>query len=45
MSSQHHDLKLEIANSITHGIGIIFGIAALPVLSALAAKRIIISLW
>jgi hemolysin III len=39
MSSQHHDLRLEIANSITHGIGIIFGIAALPVLSALAAKK------
>ncbi|WP_407525349.1 hemolysin III family protein [Lacibacter sp. MH-610] len=39
MSSQHHDLKLEIANSITHGIGIIFGIAALPVLSALAATK------
>jgi hemolysin III len=39
MSSQHHDLRLEIANSITHGIGIIFGIAALPVLSALAANK------
>ena len=39
MSSQHHDLRLEIANSITHGIGIIFGIAALPVLSALAATK------
>ncbi len=39
MSSQHHDLKLEIANSITHGMGIIFGIAALPVLSALAATK------
>lgn len=33
------DLRLEIANSITHGIGIIFGIAALPVLSALAATK------
>ena len=39
MSTQHHDLRLEIANSITHGIGIIFGIAALPVLSALAANN------
>lgn len=39
MSTQHHDLRLEIANSITHGIGIIFGIAALPVLSALAATK------
>jgi hemolysin III len=39
MSTHHHDLKLEIANSITHGIGIIFGIAALPVLSALAANK------
>jgi hemolysin III len=39
MSSQQHDLRLEIANSISHGIGIIFGIAALPVLSALAANK------
>jgi hemolysin III len=39
MSSQHNDLRLEIANSISHGIGIIFGIAALPVLSALAANK------
>jgi hemolysin III len=39
MSTQQHDLRLEIANSITHGIGIIFGIAALPVLSALAARN------
>jgi hemolysin III len=39
MSTQHYDLRLEIANSITHGIGIIFGIAALPVLSALAATK------
>jgi hemolysin III len=39
MSTQHHDLRLEIANSITHGIGIIFGIVALPVLSVLAAKN------
>jgi len=39
MNHPHHDLRLEIANSITHGIGIIFGIAALPVLSALAANN------
>ncbi|MBX9785085.1 MAG: hemolysin III family protein [Chitinophagaceae bacterium] len=39
MSTQRHDLRLEIANSITHGIGIIFGMAALPVLSALAATK------
>ncbi|RXK60411.1 hemolysin III family protein [Lacibacter luteus] len=39
MSEEHSSLKLEIANSITHGIGILFGIAALPVLSALAATK------
>jgi hemolysin III len=39
MSDYHQDIKLEIANSITHGIGIIFGIAALPVLSAIAAHK------
>ncbi|MFY7841009.1 MAG: PAQR family membrane homeostasis protein TrhA [Lacibacter sp.] len=39
MSDEHSSLKLEIANSITHGIGILFGIAALPVLSALAATK------
>ncbi|HMO34231.1 MAG TPA: hemolysin III family protein [Lacibacter sp.] len=33
------DLRLEMANSITHGIGILFGIAALPVLTSLAATR------
>lgn len=39
MNDEHSSLRLEIANSITHGIGIIFGIAALPVLSALAATK------
>ena len=39
MTDQQTDLRLEIAHSITHGIGIIFGIAALPVLSALAATK------
>ncbi len=32
-------LRLEIANSITHGIGIIFGIAALPIISSMAATK------
>jgi hemolysin III len=39
MNDYRQDIKLEIANSITHGIGIIFGIAALPVLSAIAAHK------
>ena len=39
MSVHHTSLRLEIANSIIHGIGIIFGIAALPVLSAIAANK------
>ncbi|HLP36188.1 PAQR family membrane homeostasis protein TrhA [Lacibacter sp.] len=39
MTDPQTNLRLEIANSITHGIGIIFGIAALPVLSALAATK------
>ncbi len=39
MSEEHSSLRLEIANSITHGIGILFGIAALPVLSALAVTK------
>jgi hemolysin III len=39
MREPQTNLRLEIANSITHGIGIIFGIAALPVLSALAATK------
>jgi hemolysin III len=32
------ELNLEFANSLTHGAGILFGIAALPVLSAIAVK-------
>ncbi|MBY0476711.1 MAG: hemolysin III family protein [Chitinophagaceae bacterium] len=39
MHEEHSSLRLEIANSITHGIGIIFGIAALPVLGTLAAAK------
>jgi hemolysin III len=39
MTEEYTNLRLEIANSITHGIGIIFGIAALPVLSAFAANK------
>lgn len=39
MKDEHSSLKLEIANSITHGIGILFGLAALPVLSALAVTK------
>ena len=39
MHEEPTNLRLEIANSITHGIGIIFGIAALPVLSALAVTK------
>lgn len=39
MTDPQTNLRLEIANSITHGIGIIFGIAALPVLSAFAANK------
>lgn len=39
MQEEHSSLRLEIANSITHGIGIIFGIAALPVLGTLAAAK------
>jgi hemolysin III len=39
MSSDQFDIKQEIAHSITHCIGIIFGIAALPVLSAIAAHK------
>lgn len=39
MSEEHSSLRIEIANSITHGIGILFGIAALPVLSALAVTK------
>jgi hemolysin III len=32
------ELKLEMVNSITHGIGVLFGIACIPLLTALAAK-------
>jgi len=39
MKEEPSNIRLEIANSITHGIGIIFGIAALPVLSAFAANK------
>ncbi len=31
-------LKLEMANSISHGIGILFGVACIPLLTALATK-------
>ena len=31
-------LTLELTNSITHGIGILFGIASIPLLSALALR-------
>jgi hemolysin III len=31
-------LQLELTNSIIHGIGILFGIAAIPLLTALAAR-------
>jgi len=31
-------LKLELTNSIIHGIGILFGIASIPLLSALAIR-------
>ncbi len=32
------ELKLEMANSISHGIGILFGVACIPLLTALATK-------
>jgi hemolysin III len=32
------ELKLEMANSLIHGIGILFGIACIPLLTALATK-------
>ena len=32
------ELRLEMANSIIHGIGILFGIACIPLLTALATK-------
>lgn len=41
MTTQHHNesvIQTELTNSITHGIGILFGIASIPLLSALAIK-------
>jgi hemolysin III len=32
------ELKCEMANALTHGIGVLFGIASLPVLSSVAVK-------
>jgi len=32
------ELRREIANALTHGIGILFGVASIPVLSAIGAK-------
>jgi len=32
------ELNIELANALTHGTGILFGIAALPVLSSIAVK-------
>jgi hemolysin III len=32
------EIKLELTNSITHGIGILFGIASIPLLTALATR-------
>ncbi|MCL2284014.1 MAG: hemolysin III family protein [Fibromonadales bacterium] len=32
------ELKREMANALTHGIGILFGVAGIPVLSAIGAK-------
>ena len=32
------ELKCEIANALTHGIGVLFGIASIPILSAVAVK-------
>ena len=31
-------IKLELTNSITHGIGVLFGIASIPLITALAVK-------
>ncbi len=39
MENQHQTaLKLELTNSIIHGIGILFGIASIPLLTALATR-------
>lgn len=35
-NSKH--LRLELANALTHGIGILFGVSSIPVLSAVAAR-------
>ena len=32
------EVKRELTNSITHGIGVLFGIAAIPLITALAVK-------
>ena len=32
------ELRREMANALTHGIGVLFGIASMPVLSAIAVK-------
>ena len=32
------ELKCEMANALTHGVGVLFGMAGLPVLSAIAVK-------
>jgi hemolysin III len=31
-------LQLEMVNSITHGVGVLFGIASIPLLTALATR-------
>ncbi len=37
-SEQENELKLEFTHSLTHGIGILFGIASIPLLTALAVR-------
>ncbi len=37
-TDQDPELKLELTNSITHGIGVLFGIAFIPLLTALAVR-------
>ena len=37
-SEQERELKLEFTHSVTHGIGILFGIASIPLLTALAVR-------
>ena len=36
--NQRLELKLEMANSMIHGIGVLFGVACIPLLTALATK-------